>query len=426
MGEAIVKVLNKESNKTQSDEKIVSILTFKLTILAKSFYQMNELQAFLQAIATCQTTNEPAFLATVVNTQGSTYRKPGARMLMNSKGRMVGTISGGCLENDVFERTQQVMSGKPIVVKYDTTSQEDIIWGLGLGCNGVVQVLIERVDFDNELSPFAFLSKCLYYKQQVVVATVFGVVGKVKVKVGDRLILHDHTDISNIEDPNLSLAILTDAQAAQCKNHSCIKTYHLSTGSAEVFIEVIQPPTSLVIFGAGHDAVPVAHFAKALGWNVTVVDSRANTATHQRFPCVDNIILTRPETAAQQVCVNARTVAVVMTHNYLHDLEILKMLLKSTANYIGVLGSKQRSERLLQDLDPESTYTQAQLQRLYAPIGLNIGADTPEEIAIAIIAEIQAVLANRKGGLLRESEIPIHPRHDNHITVVSYKEYASI
>lgn len=387
---------------------------------------MNELQAILQAIATCQTTNEPTFLATVVNTQGSTYRKPGARMLMTSKGRMVGTISGGCLEQDVFERTQQVMhSGKPIVVKYDTSSQEDIIWGLGLGCNGVVQVLIERVDFDNELSPFAFLSKCLYYKQQVVVATVFNVEGKVKVKVGDRLMLHDSTHISNIEDPNLSLAILTDAQAAQFNNQSCIKTYHLSTGNAEVFIEVIQPPISLVIFGAGHDAVPVAHFAKALGWDVTVVDSRANTATHQRFPCVDNIILTRPETAHQQVCVNERTV-VVMTHNYLHDLEILKMLLPSTANYIGVLGSKQRSERLLQDLHTQSTYTQAQQRKLYAPIGLDIGADTPEEIAIAIIAEIQAVLANRKGGLLRLRSSPIHSRHDNHITVVSDQQYVSI
>lgn len=387
---------------------------------------MNELQAILQAIATCQTTNEPTFLATVVNTQGSTYRKPGARMLMTSKGRMVGTISGGCLEQDVFERTQQVMhSGKPIVVKYDTSSQEDIIWGLGLGCNGVVQVLIERVDFDNELSPFAFLSKCLYYKQQVVVATVFNVEGKVKVKVGDRLMLHDSTHISNIEDPNLSLAILTDAQAAQSNHHSYIKTYHLSTGNAEVFIEVIQPPISLVIFGAGHDAVPVAHFAKALGWDVTVVDSRANTATHQRFPCVDNIILTRPETAHQQVCVNERTV-VVMTHNYLHDLEILKMLLPSTANYIGVLGSKQRSERLLQDLHTQSTYTQAQQRKLYAPIGLDIGADTPEEIAIAIIAEIQAVLANRKGGLLRLRSSPIHSRHDNHITVVSDQQYVSI
>lgn len=387
---------------------------------------MNELQAILQAFDTCQTTNEPTYLATVVNTQGSTYRRPGARILMTSKGRMVGTISGGCLENDVFERTQQVMSRKPIVVKYDTSSQEDIIWGLGLGCNGVVQVLIERVDFDNELSPFAFLSKCFYYKQQVVVATVFNVEGKVKVKVGDRLMLHDSTNISNIEDANLSLAILTNAQAAQFNNHSCIKTYHLSTGFAEVFIEVIQPPNSLVIFGAGHDAVPIAHFAKTLGWNVTVVDSHANTATHQRFSSVDNIILARPETAHQQLFVNERTVAVVMTHNYLHDLELLKMLLPSAVSYIGVLGSKQRSERLLQDLHTQSIiYTEAQLQRLYAPVGIDIGADTPQEIAIAIIAEIQAVLSNREGGLLRDRSSPIHPRHDNCISIVSERRYVN-
>lgn len=373
----------------------------------KAKRKMNEAQAILNAFESSQQNGEIVFLATIVKAQGSTYRRSGARMLITSKGQMVGTISGGCLENDVFERTQQVISGKPIVVKYDTSSQDDIIWGLGLGCNGVVQVLIERVDFDCELSPFAFLSKCLYYKQQVVVATVFGVEGKVKVKVGDRLILHDNTKTSNIEDPNLYLAILTDAQAAQFNNQSCTKTYHLSTGNAEVFIEVIQPPTSLVIFGAGHDAVPVAHFAKALGWDVTVVDSRANTATHQRFAIADRVILTRPETAHKQVCVSNCTV-VVMTHNYLHDLEILKMLLKSSANYIGVLGSKQRSERLLQDLHTESTYTQAQLERLYAPIGLDIGADTPSEIAIAIIAEIQAVLANRKGGFLKYRNGSIH------------------
>lgn len=399
----------------------------------KAKCKMNEAQAILNAFESSQQSGETVFLATLVKTQGSTYRRPGARMLITSTGQIVGTISGGCLEQDVFERTQQVMSDKPIVVKYDTTSQEDIIWGLGLGCNGVVQVLIERVDFNCELSPFAFLSKCFYYKQQVVVATVFGVEGKVKADVGDRLILHDRTDISNIKDPNLNLAILTDAQAAQSNNHSCIKTYHLSTGSAEVFIEVIQPPTSLIIFGAGYDAVPVAHFAKALGWDVTVVDSRANTATDQRFGFVDNIILTRPETAHQQICLSdafgkgkaLRTVAVVMTHNYLHDLELLKMLLPSTVRYIGVLGSKQRSERLLEDLHTESTYTEAQLQRLYTPIGLDIGADTPQEIALAIIAEIQAVLANRKGGLLRLRASSIHPRHDNHITVVSDQQYVS-
>lgn len=388
---------------------------------------MNEAGAILNAFESSQQNGETVFLATLVKAQGSTYRRPGARMLMTSKGRMVGTISGGCLEQDVFERTQQVLhSGKPIVVKYDTSSQEDIIWGLGLGCNGMVQVLIERIDFDCLLSPFAFLSKCLYCKQQVVVATVFNVEGKVKVKVGDRLMLHNSTNICNIADPDLCLAILTDAQAARFNNQSCIKTYYLSTGSAEVFIEIIQPPISLIIFGAGYDAVPVAHFAKALGWDVTVVDSRANTATHQRFPSVDNIILTRPEAANQQVCMSVRTVAVVMTHNYLHDLELLKMLLPSNVSYIGVLGSKQRSEKLLEDLHTQSTYTKAQIQRLYAPIGIDIGADTPEEIAIAIIAEIQAVLANRKGGLLRESELPIHPRHNNHITVVSDQQYVSI
>lgn len=374
---------------------------------------MKEIQAIVEAFDGVERQYENAALATVVNVKGSTYRSSGARMLITQSGRMVGTISGGCLEGDVKERAGQVMlSGEPTVVKYDTTSEDDIVWGLGLGCNGVVQVLIERLDPQSKLSPLAFLAECFRSRQPGVLATVFDVDGRTGVKVGDRLMLHpDNTVTSEIEDSDLTLAAIADAFAALRDGRSNVKTYQLSAGSVEVFIEVIQPPTPLVIFGAGYDAIPVARFAKELGWHVTVVDSRSAYATKEQFPLADKVILTRPEAAPICVTIDHRTVAVVMTHNYLHDRELLKTLLPSPVRYLGILGPKSRTERLLQDLREEGIIpTQEQLCRLYSPIGIDIGADTPEEIALAIVAEIRAVVANRSGGFLRNRKGPIHNR----------------
>lgn len=374
---------------------------------------MNELQAILAAFELSQKSGETTFLATVVKTQGSTYRRPGARMLITSTSQMVGAISGGCLEQDVFEHSRQRMqTGEPIVVIYDTTADEDIVWGLGLGCNGVVQVLIERLDLDSDRTPIAFLQECLRNRQPGVLATVFCVEGAVRVKLGARLMLSSDGRVNtDIKEPSLAAAITLDADSARSTQQSTSNKYQLSSGSAEVFIEVIQPLTRLIIFGAGYDAIPVARFAKALGWHVTVVDSRPADATLKRFPMADNIVLAHPEVTQERVLVDSGTVAVVMTHNYLHDLQLLKTLLPSPWRYLGILGPRSRTKRLLEDLRQAGFIpTEAQLQRLYGPVGLDIGADTPEEIALSIVAEIQAVLANRSGGLLRDRKEPIHPR----------------
>lgn len=371
---------------------------------------MKELQAIVAAFEQTQQDGEAAALATVVEVRGSTYRQPGARMLITQAGQRVGTISGGCLESDVVERAQQVMSsGEPMVVQYDTTSQEDAIWGLGLGCNGRVRVLIECLD-PNHSSHIGFIAECLHHRWPGILATVFGVEGQVRSRVGAHLILFpDKTVTSNLE-PSLTQAVIADAQVALGNGRSIVKTYSLLAGSVEVSIEVIQPPTPLLIFGAGHDAIPVVRFAKELGWHVTVVDSRSTNATPERFSMADQVTLSRPEVAHKQVCLDSRTAAVVMTHNYLHDLELLKTLLPSPVRYLGMLGPKSRTERLLREA--EITLTDEQLHRLYGPVGLDIGADTPEAIALAIIAEIQAVLANRSGGLLRDRQGPIHSRMD--------------
>ncbi|MCC5647359.1 XdhC family protein [Nostoc sp. CHAB 5824] len=382
---------------------------------------MNELQAILEGFESSQKNSQITFLATVVKTQGSTYRRPGAKMLMTNTGRIIGTISAGCLENDVFEHTQQRMSnGEPIVVTYDNTASEDIFWGFGLGCNGTVQVLIERLEKESSPNAIAFIQECFNKKHLGIIATVFAFEGAVKVKLGSRLLLYPNGKIiTDIKDPNLIQSLIADTQAAFANQKSSVNNYQLPSGSAEVFIEVIQPPTPLVIFGAGYDAVPVAQFAQALGWQVTVVDCRANEATRARFPMPCDVILSRREILQKQVFIDACTVAVVMTHNYLDDLEILKMLLPSPARYIGVLGPKPRTERLLKDLRSQGiVYTTEQLKRLHGPIGLDIGADTPEGIAIAIIAEIQAVLANRSGNFLRNRNQPIHQSYESSLNLL--------
>ncbi len=374
---------------------------------------MKELQAIIAEFEQTEREGKTTALATVIEVRGSTYRRPGARMLMTQDGRMIGAISGGCLEADVFERAQQVMtSGEPTVVTYDTTSPDDIVWGLGLGCNGLVRVLIEQLTDQCRPDRITFLADCYRRRQIGVLATVVRVAGQVQEEVGNRLMLQpDGNAISHVKSSALAASILEDAEAVLHNCRSALKSYQLPLGYVEVFIEAIQPPVPLVLFGAGYDAMPVVRLAKELGWHVTVVDSRQSDATKERFPLADGIVLSHPESITKHVTIDHHTVAVVMTHNYLHDRELLKMLLPSPLRYLGILGPKSRTERLLQELGEAGINpTPEQMQRLYSPVGLDIGAETPEAIALSIVAEIQAVIANRSGGLLRDRKGSIHYR----------------
>jgi xanthine dehydrogenase accessory factor len=368
---------------------------------------MNNLSAILNAYHHQTGFSGTTFLITVVQTAGSTYRKPGARMLVTQSGEMTGMVSGGCLEQDILCRVQQQSS--PFVITYDTTTDEDIIWGLGLGCDGVVKVLVEQLESSCTHNPLTFIADCFNRQQSGVLATVFQVSGNVLGPIGTRLMLYSYGAInSNIEDVDLCQAIAIDAQMAWHQQSTIYRQYRLPQGQVDVLLEVIQPPPHLMIFGAGRDALPLAQFAKALGWQLTLVDCRSLTTTPDRFPMADQIILTRGALICQQVKVNSNTMAVVMTHNYLDDLKIVHELLASAAQYIGVLGARQRTAKLLGELSCEFG-TSAQFQRLHAPIGLDIGAETPEEIAIAIIAEIQAVIADRPAGFLKHRQASIHP-----------------
>ncbi|MBD2439270.1 XdhC family protein [Nostoc sp. FACHB-110] len=373
---------------------------------------MKELQNILAAYQQAQNQGEFTALATVVKTSGSVYRRPGARMLLTESGQMIGCVSGGCLESDVFELAQPLMfyGGEPVVAKYDTTASDDIVWGFGLGCNGVVEVLIEPLSDSLAEQQLEFISECLYGQQPGVMATVFRVTAKSNVRVAARLLLKpDNMVVNGIEDATLAHQVLTDAHQALKTNRSRVESYKLQGGTAEVFLEVIHPLVPLVVFGAGHDAMPVVNLAKHQGWHVTVVDNRPGYITAGRFPDADQIIFSDPQAIQNHCILTSNTVAVVMTHQYKSDLALLKTLLSSSVRYIGILGPKSRTQKLLQDLKSLGFIpTDAQLQRLFGPVGLDIGADSPEAIALSIVAEIQAVLANRSGGCLRTRVGSIH------------------
>lgn len=379
---------------------------------------MNELEALITTYRR-QSGQQPLFLATVVETAGSTYRRPGARLLLTPEGELTGLISGGCLENDLVQhlRQRQTALDSPFVITYDLTADQDLLWGFGLGCNGTVRVLVESLNPANGQHLMAFLEQGWQQRQVTVVATVFDVESTApalpNVQPGDRLLLQDQHLHHTLPEPLFAL-VLPDAQAALQQDAATrIHRYRYEAGWVKVCLEVLHPPPSLLIFGAGADAVPGVTLAKLLGWHVTVVDCRALEATYQRFSMADRVLLTRREILERQLSLTPETLALVMTHHYEDDLAILKFLFNAspayTPGYIGLLGSRQRSQRLLQDYQNRHSVLSAdQLQRLHFPVGLDIGAETPAEIALAILAEMQAVLTRRKGGFLKDRTGSIH------------------
>jgi xanthine/CO dehydrogenase XdhC/CoxF family maturation factor len=318
--------------------------------------------------------------------------------------RGVGMISGGCLENDVIAYTQRLNSAEPIVVTYDTSVETDLLWGFGIGCNGTVQVLIERLEPEQACDPIAFMQHCDRTRQTGVMVTVFAVeTGEAGVAIGSRLLMTAGRVTTDMTSPELIADLTRAAERAVAQAQSRVERFVWESGWVEALIEVIQPPLALLVIGSGQDAVPVAELAKHLGWRVTIVDCRANETTQERFTGVDQIILTRREMLPQAITLDASTAAVIMTHNYLDDRAALQLLLPSPAGYVGMLGSRDRCDRLLREVLAENIQpTQAQLDRCYAPVGLDLGADTPATIALAIVAEIQRGVTQRSGRSLRE------------------------
>ncbi|HEX9963322.1 MAG TPA: XdhC/CoxI family protein [Pyrinomonadaceae bacterium] len=366
---------------------------------------MKELQEILKKIS-APAPGEKAVLATVVDVKGSSYRRAGARMLIGENGETIGTVSGGCLEADVLERAKRVLrTGAAEVFIYDTTATEDSVFSLNMGCRGVIRILLEPAR-DNEI--FEFLRNCVTQRKACVIATLIAKSEKFSLPVGTKFLFRSENDSGGETNPIIQ-NISTDAAKALANNQKFSKIYEADSETAEFFIESVNPPINLLLFGAGYDAIPLAGFARDLGWRVCVIDHRAAWASAERFPQVDEIIVSRAENLDENLFRDESSVAVLMTHNYEADREILYRLLDSSCRYIGALGPKKRTENLIAELRQAGKFfDESRMDRLYAPVGLDIGSETPEEIALAIVAEIRSVLSNRGGGFLRGRDGGIH------------------
>lgn len=347
-------------------------------------------------------------LATVVRVRGSSYRSPGARMLIRDDGRWIGSISGGCLEGDALRKARKVMrEGKPHLEVYDTMDDNNNSLGVGLGCNGIIDVLIEPINGDQENNPIDWLKQISTIRNKVAMATVFRSEND-KITIGQKVWINENGTI--VSGSDFIGALLKDDLASLLqKNKAAVKSYLENT--VDVFIEILEPSINLVIFGAGFDAKPVTSLARTLGWNVTVSDECIAHIAPANFPEADNVILCKREEVHIDMNFAPYTAAVLMSHSYDYDFSILKQLLPTSIEYIGILGPSKRSDKMFKALEEEGiSVTGDDLHRIHSPIGLDIGAETPEEIALSIVSEIQSTFSNRSGGFLKYRQAPIHHR----------------
>ena len=375
---------------------------------------MDELHRIIEHLA-AGPPGQGCALATLVYVEGSSYRGVGARALALPDGSTVGLISGGCLEGDLLERAGEVLAdGRPRTVRYDSTSPEDALLGLGLGCNGVVEVLLERVTAADAAAAARYLPLLRQARndgRRAALATVYR--SPEADEVGSRLALiepaaaparHPTPHYFGPLRAGLREAMTRDLAALLDRGRSRAAAYEVAGDPVQALLELVEPPLALTVCGAGPDAQPLVTLAASLGWAPLVFDHRASFARPDRFPDAVRVVTAAREEFSAAVPPRPGEAAVLMTHSYPTDLLYLEQLAPRSLRYLGVLGPRRRLDRLLAELGPRAPADGV----LYGPAGLDIGADTPAEIALAIAAEIRAVLAGRGGGSLRARPTPIH------------------
>lgn len=372
---------------------------------------MKELQLIIQAYEFAKNEDLKVALATVVKVDGSAYRRPGARMLVTEDGQLTGAISGGCLEGDALRKAQAVIfQQKSMLVTYDTTDEDDQKFGVGLGCNGIIHVLIEPIDFADSQNPVELVKTALSDRETSILLTVFSVKHSKSEQIGTVLLNKGGNKLGNWENrivgPELLDLVKAELDRFEGSGNE-IKSYP-SQDDISIFFEVIRPTPRILLFGAGNDTIPLAKIAEVLGFELTLIDGRKNLATPLRFTSAKQIIQGAAEEVVDKFDTDPNTVALLMTHNFEYEVIVLEKLLSGMIPYIGILGPKRKTEKLIQRL--ESKGIQVSTDNFYAPMGIEIGAETSEEIALSILAEIKAVLNKKQPIFLRDKDGPIHEK----------------
>lgn len=379
---------------------------------------MKEIREIIKAYDAASVAGKKSALAAVVHLNGSSYRRPGARMLVTDVGELTGAISGGCLEGDALRKAMLVLSQqKSRLVTYDTNDEDDATIGIQLGCAGIIQVLFEPINLNDYNNPIQLLRKAIAIRQRAVLITLFSLEDKKNEHAGTCMLIEKNGNISgDIPFPDLKKDIMEDAALVMQAQASSFKNYKSENISVTAFIEFLQPPVSLVVVGAGNDAIPMMQMADILGWDVRIIDGRGTHARPERFVSACQVLVSKPEKVLEQIPIDERTVFVLMTHNYNYDLAILTALIFHDIMYIGLLGPKLKLERMLDEIKEQGVQIDEQhLQKIFGPVGLEIGAETAEEIAVSIIGEIQAIISGTKGGSLRDKRGVIHSSSEKFI-----------
>jgi xanthine dehydrogenase accessory factor len=359
--------------------------------------QWLETRAVLDFLAAAHTAGKRAALATVVRVRGSAYRHEGAKLVVAEDGSTAGNVSGGCLEQDVREVALQVIrNGEPELRNYCSSADEIAAWDLGVGCEGQVDVYVEVA----EARPRE--RGLLDGRESFAVATI---VGMRDAGCGMRLVVTHHTAEGDLGSAELNRKATARARELLETGDSGI---HEIAGRS-VFFDVLEPPPQLVVLGAGEDARPLVRFAAEVGFRVVVVDRRPGYLTADRFPAASALIQSAGDALGEALSLDAECYAVVMNHNFADDQAYVRALLKTPVAYVGMLGPRQRTERILRNLAVEGPMDEG---RVYGPVGLDIGTDGAEQVALAVIAEILAVRSGRRARSLRERRAAIHAPTD--------------
>jgi len=381
---------------------------------------LSELPALARRLAAAaakaeEETGTALALATVISTEGSVYRRAGAWMTVDPDGVRRGQVSGGCLEADLAGRAAAVLArGVPETVTYDTRQPDDLLWGLGMGCQGVVRLLVEPLRGERLRRLAAFFAHAADLAQPAILLTVIS--GPPDV-LGERLLVTADAVVSSGAASGLEEMtgeMVRDARPLIESIESGESGAFLPAagtymkGALEIGREILSPRPQLIVCGAGEDAVPLASLAGELDWRVLVIDHRPAWARPERFPGARVVALASPgDLPGLFAAAHARTAAVVMSHNFERDAQYAAALLPLGLPYLGLLGPKRRGEQILRTAEAIGPPCR-RAARVFSPVGLDIAAETPREIALAIVTEISAVLAGRSGGHLADRETPIH------------------
>jgi len=360
-------------------------------------------------------TDEQAVLATVVAVDGSAYRRPGAKMVITDDNDGVGAVTAGCLEDQVLGLAEQVLSGgEPRIDRFDLTGNDDV-WGLGVGCNGVVDILLEPLT--SEYRPVAEAHE---NREDIAVLTMLDG-GETDIEQGDHVFGHPTRaasyrnlsfEMTATHWPEELLTVLTEPTAELLATDTSDSiTAKWEGKTVEVFVDSVRAPPELVVFGGGHDVAPVVELAKRVGFNVTVVTFRGKTADDEQFPAADCIFTTAPADLEETLAFDTDTYAIVMSHNFVDDRLALDELLTTPVEYIGMVGSRGRFEEMQEAFAAEGgQLSAAERDRIYTPAGLDLGGGTPFHIAQSIVAEVTAIHHGRDPQHLTDRTGPIHER----------------